>query len=115
MPPADSHCLKVLLLPPLSKSEEQSLLTGCVYLHAYLVFKEPTAARQWRPTRHLTRTHRPGLAWKALPPVGRGTFRGTLRGYYRLFTLSTPKLQRRENKSTSAVEVKGTPELGTAV
>jgi len=43
MPPADSHCLKV---------EIANLLTGCVYLHAYLVFKEPTAARQWRPTRH---------------------------------------------------------------
>ena len=48
MPPADSHCLKAS--PFLT--EEQALLTGCVYLHAYLVFKEPTAARQWRPTRH---------------------------------------------------------------
>jgi hypothetical protein len=82
MPPADSHCLKTRVAT--------RLLTGCVYLHAYLVFKEPTAARQWRPTRHPARSHRPGLAWKALPPVGRGTFRGTLRGYYRLFTLSTP-------------------------
>jgi len=39
MPPADSHCLKAML--PLA--DEPSLLTGCVYLHAYLVFKEPTA------------------------------------------------------------------------
>ena len=36
MPPADSHCLS---LP-------KERLTGCVYLHAYLVFKEPTAVRQ---------------------------------------------------------------------
>jgi hypothetical protein len=33
-------------------SGRRSLLTGCVYLHAYLVFKEPTATRQWRLTRH---------------------------------------------------------------
>ena len=87
MPPADSHCLKAVLF----LTEEPSLLTGCVYLHAYLVFKEPTAARQWRPARHSARSHRPGLAWKASPPVGRGTFRGTLRGYYRFLPLSTAK------------------------
>ena len=83
MPPADSHCLKV---------ESANLLTGCVYLHAYLVFKEPTTARQWRPTRHSARSHRPGPAWKASPPVGRGAFRGTLRGYYRPLPVSTLKL-----------------------
>src|SRR5882724_11253351 len=32
MPPADSHCLKALLL----LTDEPGLLTGCVYLHAYL-------------------------------------------------------------------------------
>ena len=52
MPPADSHCLKTRVAT--------RLLTGCVCLHAYLVFKEPTAARQWRPTRHLAHSHRPG-------------------------------------------------------
>ena len=88
MPPADSHCLKASPL----LTEEQALLTGCVYLHAYLVFKEPTVARQWRPPRHPARSHRPGPAWKASPPVGRGAFRGTLRGYYRDLPLSTPKL-----------------------
>ena len=45
MPPADSHCLS---LPQRTRKR----LTGCVCLHAYLVFKEPTAARQWRPPRH---------------------------------------------------------------
>src|SRR3954454_5002156 len=56
MPPADSHCLKMFFLA------EQHPSTGCVYLHAYLVFKEPTASRQWRPTRHPARSHRSGLA-----------------------------------------------------
>ena len=54
MPPADSHCLSRpsarLLVAELRCVRKR--LTGCVYLHAYLVFKEPTAARQWRPTRH---------------------------------------------------------------
>src|SRR5205807_1925340 len=75
MPPADSHCLSLR-----NSLEIPERLTGCVYLHAYLVFKEPTAARLWRPPRHRVRfraSHRPGLAWKASPPVGRGAFRGT--------------------------------------
>ena len=90
MPPADSHCLETHV--------STRLLTGCVYLHAYLVFKEPTVARQWRPPRHLIRSHRPSLAWKASPPVGRGAFRGTLRGYYRSPPLSTTKCHARKKR-----------------
>ena len=85
------HLLTLIVSRPFPPCGRAGLLTGCVYLHAYLVFKEPTAARQWRPARHSARSHRPGLAWKASPPVGRGTFRGTLRGYYRFLPLSTAK------------------------
>ena len=52
-----TRCHPLTLIVSRSKC---NLLTGCVYLHAYLVFKEPTAARQWRPTRHLAHSHRPG-------------------------------------------------------
>jgi hypothetical protein len=104
MPPADSHCLKVKVQP----------LDGLCVLARLSSFQRTDGSAPVAPYPTSARTHRPGLAWKALPPVGRGTFRGTLRGYYRLFSLSTPKLQRRQNKSTAA-ELEGTPELGTAV
>ena len=100
MPPADSHCLSLPAVHRrLRAAARRQRLTGCVYLHAYLVFKEPTAARQWRPARHSARSHRPGLAWKASPPVGRGTFRGTLRGYRHRFALSTQKMRRRKKRA----------------
>jgi hypothetical protein len=52
MPPADSHCPTSLSL---ACARSSSVVTGCVCLHAYLVFKEPTAVRQWRSTRHPVR------------------------------------------------------------
>ena len=107
------HPLTLIVSRFHSSFEEPSLLTGCVYLHAYLVFKEPTAARQGRPTRHRNCSHRPSLAWRASPPVGSGVSRGTLRGYYRHPPVSTHKLPRRKKK-TLAAELDETPELGTA-
>src|SRR3954452_4399709 len=106
------RCHPLTLIVSRPRLATPSLDGLCVYLHAYLVFKEPTVARQWRPPRHLARSHRPGLAWRASPPVGRGAFRGTFRGYYRYLPLSTPELLCRQiNLSAMTAELGKTPEL----
>ena len=88
-------------------------MTGCVYLHAYLVFKEPTAARLWRPTRHrlvrlaaapTAQVRLEGLAaWSVAARLGEPCEVTT--AVYPCQPLNGPRL-----KSTIAAELEGTPE-----
>jgi len=117
MPPADSHCPTSLSL---ACARSSSVVTGCVCLHAYLVFKEPTAVRQWRSTRHPVRlAARPTV--QVLPGRPRRLSVTARLGEPSEVTIPSHLCQHQNRESvlkkiqTVAYELKGTPELGTAV
>jgi len=87
MPPADSHCLKTW-----SSSRTTRSLDGLCVLARLSSFQRTDGSAPVTPYPTFRSSHRPGPAWKASPPVGRGAFRGTLRGYYRPLPVSTLKL-----------------------
>ena len=85
------HPLTLIVSRPRPLLRKNEPLDGLCVLARLSSFQRTDGNAPVAPYPTSARSHRPGPAWKALPPVGRGVFRGTLRGYYRHPPLSTSK------------------------